>query len=156
MNRDLEIFTGAINHLVFLTTKDEYGTIRSRGVDTYDRFAQELNEIGIVPKSGQWNENSLKCFFHRVKNRYSFEVLSEQCDFDFLGRSAWEYQSYTKREEVMDGISKKLRVDEDKDKTRSTPVFTYNQYGIEHWKNSEIDEIKREDKEIIKKYKKSK
>ena len=56
----------------------------------------------------------------------------------------------------MDGISKKLRIDEDKEKTRSTPVFTYNQYGIEHWKNCEIDKIKREDKEIIKKYKNSK
>jgi hypothetical protein len=156
MNRDLEIFTGAINHLVFLTTKDEYGTVRSRGIETYDHFAQELNEIGIVPKSGQWNENSLKCFFHRVKNRYSFEHLSEQCDFDFLGRSAWEYQSYTKREEVMDGISKKPRLDEDKEKTRSTPVFTYNQYGIENWKNSEIDQVRNEDKEIIKKYKKLK
>jgi hypothetical protein len=153
MNRDLEIFTGAINHLVFLTTKDEYGTVRSRGVETYDHFAQELNENGIVPKSGQWNENSLKCFFQRVKKRYSFEVLSEQCDFDFLGRSAWEYQSYTKREEVMDGISKKIRIDEDKGTIRSAPVFTYNQYGIENWKNTEIDEIKREDKEIIKKYK---
>jgi hypothetical protein len=52
-------FTKIFNHLISLTTRDEYGSSRSRGIETYSEFAEDLNEEGLPGARGGWTENSL-------------------------------------------------------------------------------------------------
>ena len=103
MNKDQQLFTTAINRLVFLSTNDEHGSTRSRGVESYAELAEELNNEGILPKKGQWTESSVKQFIPRIKKKYGDEVVLQHCDIDFIGRSAWEYLSCTIEEEVRGG-----------------------------------------------------
>jgi hypothetical protein len=152
-NMDYKLFTDIINHLVYHTTKDAYGTTRSRGIETYGHLAEELNDQGIVPDRGFWTENSLKLFFPRVMNRYPDEFQYDDCDLDYVGRSAWEHQSYSKYEELMDSphrISKKTEYSY----TKPSPVYTYTFTDNQKWKTGEIEEIINEEKNVIKKYKK--
>lgn len=154
-NKDQRLFTDIINHLVYLTTKDEYGTIRSRGIETYGHLTEELNDQGIVPDRGYWTENSLKLFFPRFMKRYPEDFKYEDCDLDYIGRNTWEHQSYTKYEEVMDcphRVSKKSEYTY----TKSSPVYTYTFSYDQKWKETEIADIINEEKKMIKKLKISK
>jgi hypothetical protein len=154
MKKDLQLFTDTINFLVLLTTKDEYGTIRSRGIDTYSHLAEELNDIGIIPKGGAWNENSLKCFFRRIERRYAFEERYENCDLDFIGRHTWEYQSGTLREEVCEVRHGRSHYYPQSDSAPSKPKHAYTRMhaDINNWKCHEIDEINTADKKVINDY----
>ena len=156
MNKDLQLFTAVINHLVYLTTKDEFGNKRSRGIETYDHYAQELNEEHIVPESGRWTDNSLKLFFSRIMKKYPEEVYKEACDIDFTGRRCWEYLSYTKSEEVVESrnLSKKDPEEYENENYRKNTVYSAINSDIEFWKKHELESIEREDKKILKMYKK--
>ena len=154
MNKDLQLFTDAINLLVLLTTKDEYGTVRSRGVDTYAHFAEQLNDVGIVPKSGAWNEQSLKSFFRRIEKRYYDQQLHENCDLEFIGRHTWEYQSGTLREQVCEVRNGRSHYYPQSDSRPSQPKHAYTRMhaDINNWKRHEADEIDISDKKMIKDY----
>ena len=54
MNDNLRIFIQIMDHLEWLTTRDEYGSSRSKDISTREELASELNEVGIVPKRGYW------------------------------------------------------------------------------------------------------
>ena len=158
MNKDVQLFTAIINHLVYLTTKDEFGNKRSRGVETYDHYAEELNEEHIVPESGRWTDNSLKLFFSRIMKKYPEEVYKEACDIDFTGRRCWEYLSYTKSEEVVEGRnpSKKDPEEYENGNYRKNTVYSAINSDIEFWKKHELESVEREDKNILKIYKRLK
>lgn len=157
MNKDLSLFTDAVNHLVFLTTRDEYGTVRSRGVQTYLHLVEELNDQGIVPDRGYWTEDSLKSFFQRIEKRYPEHYHYEDCDLEFVGRSAWEYQSRTKHEQVCAGRNAKVNSHHQSDKAeiKSQIAYTALHADINNWKSYEIDEVHHADKIIMKKYENS-
>ena len=158
MNADLKLFTAVINRLVYLTTRDEYGYKRSHGVGTFDHYAEELNEEHIVPDRGYWTENSLKLFLSRIMNKYPEEVYKEACDIDFSGRRCWEYLSYTKSEEVVEGRNPSKKDPEEYENGSYTKNTTYSALSsdIEFWKNHEKQVIESEDRKILKIYKKSK
>lgn len=158
MNTDLELFRTIINHLVYLTTKDEFGNKRTRGVGTYDHYAEELNEEHIVPKTGHWTENSLKLFFSRIMKKYPEEVYKEACDIDFTGRRCWEYLSYTKSEEVVEGrnLSKKDPDEYENGNFSKNTIYSALNSDVEFWKKHELGSVELEDKKILKVYKNSK
>lgn len=158
MNTDLELFRTIINHLVYLTTKDEFGNKRTRGVGTYDHYAEELNQEHIVPKTGHWTENSLKLFFSRIMKKYPEEVYKEACDIDFTGRRCWEYLSYTKSEEVVEGrnLNKKDPDEYENGNFRNNTIYSALNSDVEFWKKHELGSVELEDKKILKIYKNSK
>ena len=158
MNDDLQLFRTVINRLVYLSTKDEFGNKRSRGVGTYNHYAEELNQEHIVPDSGYWTENSLKLFFSRIMKKYPEEVYKEACDLDFTGRRCWEYLSYTKSEEVVEGRNPSKKDPDEYENGSYTKNTSYSALSsdIEFWKNHEKQSMEREDKKILKIYKKSK
>jgi hypothetical protein len=158
MNTDLELFRTIINHLVYLTTKDEFGNKRTRGVGTYDHYAEELNQEHIVPKTGHWTENSLKLFFSRIMKKYPEEVYKEACDIDFTGRRCWEYLSYTKSEEVVEGrnLNKKDPEEYENGNFRNNTIYLALNSDVEFWKKHELGSVELEDKKILKIYKNSK
>jgi hypothetical protein len=158
MNTDLELFSTIINHLVYLTTKDEFGNKRTRGVGTYDHYAEELNQEHIVPKTGHWTENSLKLFFSRIMKKYPEEVYKEACDIDFTGRRCWEYLSYTKSEEVVEGrnLSKKDPDEYENGNFSKNTIYSALNSDVEFWKKHELGSVELEDKKILKIYKNSK
>jgi hypothetical protein len=158
MNTDLELFRTIINHLVYLTTKDEFGNKRTRGVGTYDHYAEELNQEHIVPKTGHWTENSLKLFFSRIMKKYPEEVYKEACDIDFTGRRCWEYLSYTKSEEVVEGrnLNKKDPEEYENGNFRNNTIYSALNSDVEFWKKHELGSVELEDKKILKIYKNSK
>ncbi len=158
MNTDLELFRTIINHLVYLTTKDEFGNKRTRGVGTYDHYAEELNREHIVPKTGHWTENSLKLFFSRIMKKYPEEVYIEACDIDFTGRRCWEYLSYTKSEEVVEGrnLNKKDPEEYENGNFRNNTIYSALNSDVEFWKKHELGSVELEDKKILKIYKNSK
>ncbi len=158
MSKDLELFRTVINRLVYLTTRDEFGNKRSHGVGTFDHYAEELNEERIVPDRGYWTENSLKLFLSRIMNKYPKEVYKEACDIDFSGRRCWEYLSYTKSEEVVEGRNPSKKDPDEHENGSYTKNTTYSALSsdIEFWKNHEKQVIESEDKKILKFYKKSK
>lgn len=148
MNKDQQLFTDAINHLVSLTTRDEYGTSRSRGIETLSDFAAELNEQGIPGPRGPWTENSLKLYIRRLKSRYSIDDLAAECDLDFIDTAAWEYVSYTHHEEVMQK-GKSSSIWQTGNVTQSYPMVSYKSDETEKWKLHEIQEVISEDIKII-------
>ena len=158
MNKDLELFKTVINRLVYLTTIDEFGNKRSRGVGTYDHYAEELNEERIVPESGRWTDNSLKLFLSRIMKKYPEEVYKEVCDIDFTGRRSWEYLCYTKTEEIVERrkLSEKDPEAYENGNCRKNTVYSAINSDIEFWKNHELPSVEREDKKILKIYKKLK
>ena len=158
MNKDLQLFTKAINRLVYLTTKDEYGIQRSRGIDTYEYLAEELNQENIVPDRGYWTENSLKLFFGRIIKRYPREDYEDECDLDFIRRSHWEYLSYNKAEEIIEPRNPAKHNPEESEKKDNKPnnLYTALYQDIDSWKNYEKADVQREDRNILKTYKKSK
>jgi hypothetical protein len=157
MSKDLELFRTVINRLVYLTTRDEFGNKRSHGVGTFDHYAEELNEERIVPDRGYWTENSLKLFLSRIMNKYPKEVYKEACDIDFSGRRCWEYLSYTKSEEVVEGRNPSKKDPDEHENGSYTKNTTYSALSsdIEFWKNHEKQVIESEDKKILKIYKSS-
>ena len=155
MNTDLQLFKAVINRLVYLSTKDEFGNKRSRGVGTYDHYAEELNQEHIVPDSGYWTENSLKLFFSRIMKKYPEEVYKEACGLDFTGRRCWEYLSYAKSEEVVEGRNPSKHDPNDYDNVGYAKNTNYSAFhsDIEFWKNHEKLNVEREDRNILKTYK---
>lgn len=148
MNKDQQLFTDAINHLIFLTTRDEYGSSRSRGVETLSDLADELNNQGISGPRCEWTENSLKLYIRRLKSRYSLEELAAECDLDFMNTTAWEYSSYTHHEEVIQkgksgGIWRTDNI------TQSYSMVTYKSENDEKWKLHEVQEVISEDIKIM-------
>lgn len=155
MNADLLIFTKVINRLTYLTTRDEYGSSRSRGIDGYSSLADELNLIGIHAQKGEWTENSLKLHISRVKRRYPPEIIAEACDLDLINRCSWEYYSGTLHEEIIK--KKKYCGPKQKQKcTQSYPLISYEPVDGEMWKEHELDEIASETNKSKKILKKSK
>ncbi len=98
---NLNLFIRIVDHLEFLTTYDEYGSSRSKGLTTRADLAEELNEIGIVPKKGFWTTHSLECFLSRMQKQYGYQHLRAMCDIRFLNSQNWEIQSGTHHTEVM-------------------------------------------------------
>lgn len=152
MNKDLELFSIIANRVIYWTTHDEYGTSRSRGVGTYSELADELNSEGIIAPRGNWTENSLKLYLHRVKGRYSSDVLAECCDLDFVEASAWEYVSHTHHGEIVHK-GKSGGNWNTGNITKSYPLHTYEPIEGETWKEHELDDVISEDKKTFKKSK---
>ena len=153
MQTNLKRFTKIANHLVFLTTRDEYGTSRSRGIETYSDLADELNSEGISAPRGVWTENSLKLYINRLKGRHSPEVLAENCDLDFVEASAWEYVSHTHHGEIVHK-GKSGGAWNTGNITKSYPLHTYEPIEGETWKEHELTDVIIEDKKAFKKSKK--
>ena len=150
MQNDLKLFAKITNRLIFLTTRDEYGSARSEGIEHYAELYAYLNDTEFLPPRGYWTENSLKLFMCRVKKKYSPETLREVCDLQFIGSSSWEYQSYTKGTEVIDrGHNTKTGVESNY--TKSYPLYTYENVEGIIWKEHEINELKYEDRKILRK-----
>jgi len=149
MNNDLQLFTKVINHLVFLTTRDEYGSLRTRNIDSLEPLHIELNDEQIVPPRGFWTENSLKLFFSRIKKKYDSRDLIDLCDIDLIGRNAWEYQSCTRYEEIID-TSCKLTRNTPVTYVETYPLFTYEPIEGENWKAHEVGALKIEHKKMHK------
>ena len=87
--------------------------------------------------------------------KYPEEVFKEACDLDFTSRRCWEYLSYTKSEEVVEGrnLSKKDPEYENENYRKNT-VYSAINSDIEFWKKHELESVEREDKKILKIYKK--
>jgi hypothetical protein len=152
MNTDMLRFTRIINRLIFLTTRDEYGSSRSKGIGTYSQLVEELNNEGISAANGKWTENSLKLHISRVKNRYPIDELISECDIELIDRSNWEYVSGVQREEVIKKRRHKVKKKEDK-VTKSYPLVTYEPIAGEVWKEHEISDVLANEKNTIKKLK---
>ena len=145
-------FTKIMQHLISLTTRDEYGSSRSRGIGTYSEFAEDLNAEGIFATKGEWTENSLKLHISRLKNQYGVEYLRDLCDFEMIDRSAWEYSSGTLREEVH--RRKKCGAKRQEQKiTKSCPVINYEPNDGQNWKESELDDLQAQERRLIRKIK---
>jgi hypothetical protein len=127
-------------------------------IGTYDHYAEELNDEHIVPDNGYWTENSLKLFFSRIRGKYPEEVYKEVCDIDFIGRRFWEYLSYTKSEEVIEGRNPSKQDSDEYENGSYSKNTTYSALSsdIVFWKNHENTSIEREDRNILNAYKKSK
>ena len=150
MNEDLKLFAKITNRLIFLTTRDEYGSARSIGIEHYAELYPYLNHTELLPPRGYWTENSLKLFMYRIRQKYSPETIREVCDFEFIGSSSWEYQSYTKGNEVIDRGHNKITVIES-NYTKSYPLYTYENVEGIVWKEHEVNELQYEDRKILRK-----
>jgi hypothetical protein len=152
--RDIKIFSDIANYLVFLTTKDEYGSTRSKGIETYKEYADELNNINLVPKSGRWTESSIKQFYTRVRKRYEDCDLRDYIDLGFAGRSSWEYQSRTTEEEVREDRNTRKKVPEE---YVNGIFYSYDKCGrnyneLELWGKLGIEDPDSEYWRVMKKY----
>ena len=108
MNNNLNLFIQIVNHLEWLTTYDEYGTCRSKGIATRADLAGELNESSIVPKKGFWTKHSLECFLSRMQKQFGSDHLKAQCDTSFMNAQNWEVISGTHYTEVVKQHEPKL------------------------------------------------
>ncbi len=148
-------FAKIMNHLISLTTRDEYGSSRSRDIGTYSEFAADLNAEGLLAAKGEWTENSLKLHIGRLKEQYGADYLLAQCDYEMIGRTAWEHTSGTVHEEIC--RRKKSGGKRQKEKiTKSCPVVTYEPDDGQNWKEHELSDLQAEEREIIKKFRKTK
>jgi hypothetical protein len=148
MNKDLEKFSIIANRIIYWTTRDEYGTSRSRGVGTLSELADELNSEGILASRGNWTENALKLYIHRLKGRYTLEELAEVCDLDFIEANSWEYASRTHHGEIVKK-GKSTGIWNTGTVTKSYPLRTYEPVEGEAWKEHELDDLIYEDKKIV-------
>ena len=156
MNKDKEQFVNITNYLISLTIRDEYDSSRSKGIETYREFADELNDLGIVPKSGRWTESSIKQFYTRVRKRYEDCDLRDYIDFDFVGRSSWEYQSRTIEEEVREGRNTRKQVP---DEYENGIFYSYDKCGryyneLEMWSKTGRDNPESDYWKVMKKIEK--
>lgn len=149
MNADLLLFQKIAERLEFLTTKDEYGSCRSRGISNYDELSDDLNDTGIVPSRGYWTKNSLALFFYRVHKRYSVEELFSLCQIEFIGRHSWEYQSCTKHEDICDRRNSRHFYSPDAPQAKHASE-NKSRNEIDLWKRCEISEVSYQDKKMIK------
>ena len=145
MNKDLELFSVIANRVIYWTTRDDYGTSRSRGVGTFSELAEELNSEGIFAPRGNWTENTLKLYIHRLKGRYTPEALAEACDLDFIEANSWEYASRTHHGEIVHK-GKSGGAWNTGNITKSYPLHTYEPIEGESWKEHELDDVISEDK----------
>ena len=142
MKHDLYLYSRIVSHLEYLTTYDEFGSTRSRDVDTIEALSKELNRVGIVPKSGAWTKRALDSFVPRIKDRYSPEQIQEACDCRFIGASSWECLSATTAGELM-APRRMLHYQRDPDYS-AEPVRRYKPIEGESWKQHEEPELFRE------------
>ena len=142
MKHDLYLYSRIVSHLEYLTTHDEFGSTRSRDVDTIAALAKELNNVGIVPKRGYWTTKALECFIPRIKERYTPEQIQEACDCRFIGASSWECLSATTAGELM-APRRMLHYQRDPDYS-AEPVRRYKPIEGESWKQHEEPELFRE------------
>lgn len=155
MNKDLELFTKVMNHLIYLTTRDEYGSSRSKGIETLSDLAAELNSENISAHRGEWSENALKIQISRIKRRYSLEEIKAELDLELIDRCAWEYSSGTTHESV--ARKKKCSSRMTNQKTpQAYPIITYMPIDGELWKEHELSQIVCEEKKSIRILKKIK
>jgi hypothetical protein len=139
MKQDLYLFSRIVAHLEFLTTYDEYGASRSRNVTTISDLAEELNRIGIVPKSGAWTKRSLECFLPRIRKRYSAHTIAEFCDCRMVGSSALEYLSATWAGELKSPRKAVMR--HDSGERHISPVTHYEPIEGEKWRAHELPQL---------------
>ena len=156
MNKDIQQFANTANYLVFLTTRDEYDSSRSKGIETFKEYADELNYVGMVPKRGHWTESSLKQFFGRVRKRYDENDLRNLIDLDFVGRSSWEYQSRTIEEEVREERNSRKEIP---DEYESGIFYSYDICGrhyneLEMWSKTGRDDPESDYWKVMKKFEK--
>ena len=142
MKHDLYLYSRIVSHLEYLTTYDEFGSTRSRDVDTIEALSKELNRVGIVPKSGAWTKRALDSFVPRIKDRYSPEQIQEACDCRFIGASSWECLSATTAGELM-APRRMLHYQRDRDYS-AEPVRRYKPIEGESWKQHEEPDLFRE------------
>lgn len=145
MNADLLLFQKIANRLIYLTTRDEFGSSRSIGISTLEELTDDLNDIHVVPSCGHWTKNSLSIFFCRLRKRYSENELLDACDIDFVGRHSWEYQSYTKQEDVCKrrNVGQLISVG-----SAPNTLMTSDFEKIESWKQHELSEVSCQDKQF--------
>lgn len=155
MDQQVIRFTKIINHLISLTTRDEYGSSRSRDIGTYSDFAEDLNAEGLLAARGEWTENSLKLHIGRLKEQYGVDYLLSLCDYEMIGRTTWEHTSGTVHEEIC-RRKKSGGIRQEEKMTKSCPVVTYEPIDEENWKEHELTVVQAEDREIIKKFKRTK
>ena len=156
MNKDKQQFANTANYLVFLTTRDEYDSSRSKGIETFKEYADELNYVGMVPKRGHWTESSLKQFFGRVRKRYDENDLRNLIDLDFVGRSSWEYQSRTIEEEVREERNSRKAIP---DEYENGIFYSYDLCGryyndLEMWSKIGRDDPESDYWKVMKKFEK--
>jgi hypothetical protein len=152
MNDDLEHFARVINCLIYYTTKDEYGTSRSKGIGDLVSYVEELNYLGITAVKGNWTVNSLSIFFHRMKKKYPISVLKSVCDFEMIEKSSWEYLAGATRSEIT--VKRKCSLKKRNEKiTQSFPVYSYEPIEGETWKESELEDVIGDERRFVRKIK---
>lgn len=153
MEKDIKLFSDASNYLVFLTTKDEYGSSRTKDIETYKDYADELNSINLVPKKGLWTESSIKQFCSRMKGKYKDHDLLNHIDLEYVGRSSWEYQSFTIEEEMRNS---KKQAPEEYEKRSFYPyeICGRNYNDLELWSKVGADDPDSDYWKIMKNFKK--
>ncbi len=142
MKQDLYLYSRIIAHLEYLTTYDEFGSTRSRDIGTIGALSQELNRVGIIPRSGSWTKRSLESFLPRLKERYTPEQIREACDCRFVGCSTWEYLCGATADELKSPRPTVLS-QRDSEYT-AAPVRRYQPIDGEVWKQYEEQELFRE------------
>lgn len=152
MNKDEALFTNIANRIINLTTTDEYGSSRTQDIETFADLSSYLNSNNILPPCGEWNESNLRTFLHRTKKRYGVQRLYDACDHEFIGRTSWEYASYTRNEEVCERRSQRKQVPmaQEKSNRKSKNLYAYFYQDVENWKSHEIDEIIAEENKMQK------
>jgi hypothetical protein len=145
MKESLVLFTRIISHLEWLTTKDAYGTRRSKGIETREDLAEELNEQGIVPKRGYWTTHSLEQFLIRMLKQYGANYLWRLCDVRFLNAQNWEYISGTCHSEIV-GNSKGRTTTRNNGRLsfREAEANTFRTTSNDLWKSHERNELDRD------------
>jgi hypothetical protein len=98
MNNTLLVFSTITTHLVSLTGYNEYGHLKSKGIQNYADLADELNQEGILSSQGNnWTENSLKCFLSRCRRNYPKHELKQLCPLELVGAQHYEFLAKDER-----------------------------------------------------------
>lgn len=98
MENTLKVFSAITTHLVSLTGRNEYNKPKSKGIQTYEDLAHELNEQGIfTTRNTQWTANSLKKFCSRCRHNYPLEELKQLCPLELVGAQHHEFVAKNNR-----------------------------------------------------------
>lgn len=98
MENTLKVFSAITTHLVSLTGRNEYNKPKSKGIQTYEDLARELNEQGIfTTRNTQWTANSLKKFCSRCRHNYPLEELKQLCPLELVGAQHHEFVAENNR-----------------------------------------------------------
>ena len=154
MRESLVLFMRIMNHLEYLTTKDDFGSRRSKGIGTREELAEELNSENIVPKRGYWTTHSLELFFNRMLKQYGAEHLWELCDIRFLNAQNWEYISGTCQHELVGNRSGKTQNNSSARMSfRDAAAGTFKTTSDDLWKAHEGPELNHDFHKNIREYK---